>query len=296
MPRRAAIPAQIRKSAAAASPIPGSAKFSVDCPVVAFEKAGAPDGQQRRIAGIISTDALDQQNERLIQSGLKFDKFLSAGWLNYDHRNESVSDIVGYPSSVAQFNRGDTLPNGQKSEHNCSWVEGYLIGKHGKEIWNLAKDLSGTPRALGFSVEGTINKRDGADRNVIVSADVSAVAVTGAPINQFTRLEVLARSMSAIKNRANKAFTYGSPAAPTGTGRPGPAPNVPATGTGAGQVTSNSFAAKPKKREKQKHDRNAPLSKNSAIAWVMKRVPNASRSLAIQFVKTARRLKRRGLI
>lgn len=153
-------------------------RFSFDCPLVAFEKADAAEGKRKRIGGIISTDDIDQQQERILQNGLDFSSFTKQGWYNDNHKNDSSTDIVGYPDSVSTYRKGQKLPNGDIAKGNVTWTEGYLVGQKGDQIWRLAKDLQGSDRHLGFSVEGEINKRLGSDRATIASADIKHVAIT----------------------------------------------------------------------------------------------------------------------
>lgn len=310
------------------------AGFHIDVPVVAFEKADAPEGQKKRIAGIISTDGLDAQDERIIQEGLDFEKYLSCGHLNDNHSNQSVCDIVGYPQSVKMYKRGDTLPNGQPAASNCTWTEGFLIGKKGADIWHIAKDMQGTPRSLGFSVEGSITKRDAKDPKTILAATVQNVAVTHCPVNRDTKLELLARSLTpatALSHAApsrdtTKAFTVGSvPTQSAAHPLPQPAPNTVRQGEGVGQLLTAAFARNKKRLRKRagkvdlrpgsaarqaqarpsvaKGASSAPVAKGpnllkkaDALDWIRKAVPGVSDPTAEAFLCHAQRLLAQGLI
>lgn len=181
-------------------------KFEIACNV--FEKADAPAGQRRRIAGIVSTDHLDQQGERLIQEGLDFGPFMSKGYFNDNHLREAGKG-VGVPQRAELV----TLKDGKKGWY----VEGVLLEGHGPsdEIWSMAKALerSGTNRRLGYSVEGAIVERDPENPSTVRKAIVREVAVTRCPVNDHTGLAVLAKSLSA-------GHAVSAPAATPGEGFP----------------------------------------------------------------------------
>jgi len=44
-----------------------------------FTKVSAPEGQRRRIGGVVSTETPDRQEETLIQNGLDFSEFVKYG-------------------------------------------------------------------------------------------------------------------------------------------------------------------------------------------------------------------------
>ena len=155
-----------------------SAPFHFECPLTVFKADSAPEGKKRRIAGIISTDSADRQNERILQDGLSFDDFIQHGWFN-DNHSAATTDILGYPESVKQFDVGDTLPDGSTASAKGTWVEGYLLDtKKANDIWELAQSLAKTHRRLGYSVEGAIESRSGPDESTIAKAKVRNVAIT----------------------------------------------------------------------------------------------------------------------
>lgn len=165
-------------------------RFKFDFDVEVFEKA-SPDGKERRIGGIVSTDHLDRQSEILIQEGLNFEPFLKGGWFN-DNHDSSTDSVVGYPESAKLVSLGD----GRKGWY----VEGYLLKTdRGNKIWDLATELqrSGSGRKLGFSVEGSIGARDPDDPKKVMRADVREVAITKCPVNTNTALNVLVKSLAA---------------------------------------------------------------------------------------------------
>ena len=284
--------------------------FHFDVPVVAFEKADEPEGQRKRIAGIISTEGLDQQNEKLLQDGLDFDPFLRTGFFNDEH-SKAVCDVVGYPKEVKRYAQGEVLPNGQVAKSNLTWTEGFLCGRKGQDIWQLAQDLEGTGRTLGFSVEGEIEARKSDARNVITSAQVTGVAVCRRPVNADCRLMPLLRSMDA----AQKAYTVGSPGVDAAI--PRPTPNVPITGEGTGQAMLAQLGMMVRRRRKKasrKLRKQTPripskvskaqvgaapqisLTRQDALAWLHKAVPDVSEATAEAFYRTALAMVAQGLL
>lgn len=189
--------------------------FQVFAPVSFFEKASAPEGEQRRIGGVISTETRDRENEVLLQRGLDFTDFLSHGFFN-DNHGKAIADVVGEPdpSALRYFNKGELLPDGTRAQSNCHWAEGWLYADDPRAdaIWKKAMAMkkaqaSGRARRrLGFSVEGKIQKRDPADPTVVVKARVKHVAVTHMPMNADTTLDVLAKSMAAAAADVTKSL------------------------------------------------------------------------------------------
>jgi hypothetical protein len=279
--------------------------FKFFAPIRIWEKADAPDNRKWRIGGIISTETPDRENEVVLQQGLDFTDFLRAGWFN-DNHSKKTTDILGYPEEVKRFKRGAQLPDGSKAKANCSWVEGYLLPKwnKAKEVWELAQALSDTDRRLRFSVEGKVEKREGPGGRIVAKAKVRNVAVTNAPINDDTRLEVLAKSLRAIEageddGEVVKGLTVGTPATP-GT----PPFNQTMTGEGAGQVLGREslehdedqlhvLTYPPTKPRKLKRDDQAhkSLTDSEAISWVRARYPGVSDAAARQVVAVARAIK-----
>jgi hypothetical protein len=164
--------------------------FRFEIPLDAFWKAGEK-GKERRIGGIISTDSKDRQGEQVVQRGLDFSEFLSNGWFNDNHSRETTG-IVGYPTEVKP-----TVHKGRKAHY----VEGYLLDDYDRsdEIWRLANSLQKTGRRLGFSIEGSVTRREGDRGSVIAAAKVRNVAITNCPVNTDTGLEVLAKSLMAME-------------------------------------------------------------------------------------------------
>lgn len=169
--------------------------FQFHVELTAFEKAG--DKHPMRIGGFASTDTLDSQDERVIQEGLDFGEFLSAGWYN-DNHGKATSDVLGYPTAAQFVKAGQKLPNGRPADKSGWWTEGYLLNtEKGKQVWELATALSKSPRKLGFSIEGKVKERDRKSPNVIKRAVIRNVAITHCPVNRDTELVTLSKALTA---------------------------------------------------------------------------------------------------
>ena len=164
-----------------------------------------------RIGGIVSTGSLDRQQERVVQDGLNFSPFLSHGWFN-DNHGQKTTDVLGYPTTAHRVQKGEKLPNGQKSEHDGWWAEGYLVNTdEGRKVYALARSLHKSPngRGLGFSIEGKVAGRDSDDNTKITRADVHNVAITHVPVNTDTSLRVLAKALMAGSSIENPGTSAG---------------------------------------------------------------------------------------
>ena len=174
-----------------------SDNFRLHCGVHFFEKAGAPVGRRRRIAGVITTDALDRQGEVIDQDGLDFTEFLEHGFFNENHA-KSTPAILGWPdkTSLRRFRPGEKLPTGKIARSNGHYVEGWLLENDplADAIWRKGKALqdAGADRGLGYSIEGKTIARDPIQTNRVTRALVRHVAVTGSPVN--TESEFLAKA------------------------------------------------------------------------------------------------------
>lgn len=270
--------------------------FDFEVPVSVFEKADAPSGQTRRIGGPISTESRDRQKELLLQRGLDFQPFRLSGWYN-DNHDKKTGGIVGYPDIVKSYSAGETLPDGKIAKSDGTWAEGYLLETpRATEIWDLGKALQKTGRSLGFSVEGTVHRRIGADKRTIAKATVRNVAITGCPVNDDAKMAILTKSLEAVAaaepSELEKALTVG-------TSTPGAAPAGKKTGEGAGQVLGKESLEHDevdtdtgKDNEKKDKKYKKSLTDAEAIAVVQARMPTASLASACRIVELTKDLKR----
>jgi hypothetical protein len=243
-----------------------------------FEKSDKSEGKHRRIGGIASIETTDRQAEVLLQRGLDFSEFLQAGWFN-DNHSPATTDIIGYPEITKFFEKGEVLPNGLVAKAPCHWVEGYLLDtEKATEIWKLARSLQNTPRRLGLSVEGKIQKR-GVNKSIVSKAIVREVAVTKAPVNMDSQMELLAKSLA--KSLANneesylKACSYGQPAIDKPVGEK--------TGEVGGILAKQSL-------EKD------ILNNEEAIFYLNKRYPKMDKNLLHKVISVIKELKEKGVL
>jgi hypothetical protein len=246
--------------------------FKFEIPLEAFWKAGAK-GQERRIGGIISTDAKDRQGETVVQRGLDFSEFIRNGWFNDNHSRETTG-IVGYPTEVKS-----TVHKGRKAHY----VEGYLLDNYDRadEIWKLANALQKTGRRLGFSIEGSVTRREGDQGNVIAAAKVRNVAITNVPVNTDTGLEVLAKSLMAMEaegDQFRRAMAAGqavtAPASAPGEGFPLRAESME-------REVKVTTAGKKRRRKKE-------LSKAEAIHFLQSRYRGMTSAMAQRILARVR--------
>lgn len=242
-------------------------RFNFEVTAEVFEKAGG-EGRERRIAGIVSTDDLDSQQETLIQEGLDFGPFLKGGWFNDNHQKDTGA-LVGYPEKAELR----TLPGGRMGWY----VEGYLLKgqKRADEIWEVATALqrSGAPRRLGFSVEGQIVERDADDPKIVRKAIVREVAVTRCPVNDKTSLVTLAKSLSAGHAVVNPG---------TAPGQGFPLRTESLEGFGSPRVS-------PEDEEERRKRGKKGMRKSEAVDWLCRRRPELSREAAALIVDVAMR-------
>ena len=283
--------------------------FDFEMPVSFFEKADAEPGKERRIGGIASLETKDRQGETIIQRGLDFSDFLANGWFN-DNHSRATDGILGYPEKASFFRKGSTLPNGETAPANGHWVEGYLLStEKADRIWELGQALQKTKRRLGLSVEGKIERRIGPDYKTIAKALVRNVAVTNCPVHAGARMDVLAKSLSAVEATEPGWFEKMLGMGPASPGQ-ADASLGPQTGMGAGRVlTGQSLESKgtpprvvesgkkPKNKEDEDEDEKKikkALTEAEASAWVHARLPGATLYQIGRFIEATCVLKRTG--
>ena len=261
--------------------------FTVFSPLSFFEKADAPEGQRRRIAGLVSTARRDRQKETILQRGLDFSEFLEFGWYNDNHA-KSTDGVLGYPESVKFVAKGAKLPDGGEAPHDGHWAEGYLIPGYAKaeQIWELGRALqkSNAPRRLGFSIEGTVHARAADDQSIITKASVRNVAITHCPVNPDTGLVALAKSMDDAEEEARKALSM--TAAPSGPG----AGAVLTPESLDSSAPAASGVVPPKKRTPKM------LTKSEAVAWMRARFPHITSATAERLVNASLALRNSGAL
>jgi hypothetical protein len=159
--------------------------FSFFVPIdIAKSERQPVEKQKRWIEGIASTIDRDLQAETVIQRGIDFSYFIKFGFFNDDHK-PGPENKVGQPTEVKVTKEG-------------LYVKGFLFVNHkgADGIWELihAIKASGSDRKVGFSIQGKVLKRAGSR---ILSCWVQDIAITAAPINTNTYLDVV-KSLYAI--------------------------------------------------------------------------------------------------
>ena len=166
-----------------------------------LEKAENEENENAvKIGGICSTVDMDFEGERIDQDGMDWTYFLKHGWFNYEHR-QGADAVLGHPTSIEISDDG-----------NSTRVEGllYTLKPLAREIYETAVAIqkAGGDRSLGFSVEGQVLERNPQDQKHVKKARVLNVAITNAPVNPHTSLELLA------KNLTGASAGYQSPSIP----------------------------------------------------------------------------------
>jgi hypothetical protein len=248
--------------------------FSFEIPVDVWRKSSADPDKEWRIGGIISSEHKDRHGEVVLQRGLEFQDFLKSGWINDNHA-QGTTDVLGYPLRVQR-----TTWQGKPA----TYMEGYLLKdyKPARKVMELAESLQKTNRRLGFSVEGKIQRRAGADGKVIAKARVTNVAVTNCPVNTATGLEVLAKSMMDIEGETpcfgteeccgkcdiEKALTAGSAISAPTTPVPGDGFALRTESLEGGPKDDRSGGSGKKKKKKKRR-----LSKAEGLKLIRGRFP-----------------------
>lgn len=248
--------------------------FKFEAPVEVFWKAGEA-GKERRIAGIISTEHKDQQDEVVVQNGLDLGPFLQHGWINDNHSHETAG-VIGYPLRVEQ-----TIVDGKPATR----MEGYLLQGHkpADKIWELANALQKTDRRLGFSIEGKVRRRTGRDGKVIAEAVVRNVAATNCPVNPKTGMDVLVKSLRFMASGescggcgrgtcVHKALSAGQSVADPGASPAEGFPLRTESLEGRPHVTTYGVEKEKKKRKRKKKR----ISKSEALSVIESRFPGLS--------------------
>lgn len=183
--------------------------FNLPCDLVKSVDGDSSSAHPRRIQGIGSTEREDLQEETLIQRGMDIDYFRTEGWISDEHdriiRDKNGNEV----NRVAAANIGVPVADGCMITRAGLWITADLIPPveetHSpncacppcrSEWWmsfikSLAK--SGTGRRAGFSVDGSVQRRNG---GTILKCFIRRTALTSSPIGRGTYAE-LAKSLSA---------------------------------------------------------------------------------------------------
>lgn len=153
---------------------------------IEFEKAKDKKTGEKimKIRGVASTSDQDSEGEILDPIGFDLSRFLSSGFLNWNHQSKNdASKIIGEPISAFVNSKGELE------------VTGVLYNGHplAESVWNLAETLerNKSKRRLGFSIEGRATERDIVNPKKINKAILTGLAVTHVPVNTNTYLDLV---------------------------------------------------------------------------------------------------------
>ncbi len=153
-------------------------------------KAGVDADGKRWIEGIASDEGEDLQGEKVVQKGLDVDYFVRRGFFNWDHQDVVAVKGAGGEERLAIGKIGE--PTTARITPRGLYVKGFLYKGNplAEAAWELAQSLetSGARRRLGFSIQGKTLRKQG---NEIVKAWIQDVAITPAPVNPRTYLDVV---------------------------------------------------------------------------------------------------------
>ena len=162
--------------------------FWVPFDIIKSSQESKAKDNKRWIEGIASTEDLDLQNEIVSLRGVDFNYFLRYGYFNNDHK-------PGFENKVGEPTECRVTPKGL-------YVKGFLFKnkKIAEDIWEMALSLesSQSSRKLGFSIQGKVLRRQG---KRLLSCWVQEVAITAAPINTNTYLDIV-KSLMALPEDA----------------------------------------------------------------------------------------------
>ena len=148
--------------------------------IIPAEIQKSEDGDWK-IAGLASTEAVDQQGETIIQKGIDLTPIdQNRGYFNFDHL-PGPENLIGTIDGYKQTDKG-------------LYVHGKLFKNHdkAKSVYQIMSSLGeGSKGRVGLSVEGKILERDQMNKAVIKKCQISKVAVTFNPVNQETHADII---------------------------------------------------------------------------------------------------------
>lgn len=163
-------------------------KFSIFIPleIEKSSKTGEERYDNMKFKGIASNPNLgdDKQGQWLDPSGFDLNDFIKSGTFNWHHRwKDKPTAIVGEPTK-AHVTRKNEL-----------YVEGtlYKSSQVARDIYDLAEVLQADSpnRRIGMSIEGIPTMVDPKNKNRILKARLTNIALTPAPICPGTSMELM---------------------------------------------------------------------------------------------------------
>lgn len=158
--------------------------FNFFVPIDITKSKDRKGNEVMRVKGIASTPDLDSEDEVLLPIGFDLSRFLSSGYINWNHQGKSSPDkIIGEPD-VAKITNDGSL-----------YIEGILYPESdlAKSVWKLGETLkkNSSGRRLGWSIEGKSLERDPINPKRITKALITGVAITPSPVNTNTYLDLV---------------------------------------------------------------------------------------------------------
>src|SRR5690606_28473908 len=181
-------------------------KFSLFIPIE-IEKGKSKDPKDRyenmRFKGVASNPntGLDAAGEWLDPRGFDLNDFLSTGTINYHHlRKKSPAAIIAEPIA-AKITQGGEL-----------YVEGKLWKSSplARDVYDVAEvmEKDSETRRMGFSIEGIPVERDPNNEKRILKARITNLAITPAPKNKGTRMELIKGGLDEIEYETQEGSEY----------------------------------------------------------------------------------------
>lgn len=157
----------------------GDFKFFVEVDIVKGK-----EGEEKKmiVQGVASTKIEDRQGEILDPAGYDTSYFLRESVINWHHQSsKDPSSIIGYPTECK------VIENGSKF-----FVKGELFPKSemAKKVYQLIKDMKGTGRKVGWSIEGKATERDPINNKIVKKARITGIALTHQPIGVGTFADI----------------------------------------------------------------------------------------------------------
>ena len=135
------------------------------------------------ISGVASDSSQDSDNEYLEPSGFDLSRFMTLGWINYDHRlRDDPKFAIGEPVEAKVIN-------------NKFFIKAKLFKENevARSLWDTMIMLkkSGSKRRVGFSIEGRAIERDLQNPKIVRKALITGVAATLNPVNSNTYADIV---------------------------------------------------------------------------------------------------------
>jgi hypothetical protein len=133
--------------------------------------------------GVASDNSKDAQGQTLEPSGYQIDRFISDGFIDYEHLgNERASYHIGEP--VEGY-----------VKDNKFFIKAKLWNKskRARDVWDTIHVMksSGSKRKVGWSIQGKAVAKDPYDENHITKAIVTKCTLTFSPINYNTWADIV---------------------------------------------------------------------------------------------------------